>query len=145
MRTKVFIAASVMGIIWACGGSAEKEVSSSANAISNEQTEPVTEETSPADNQNVGTSLAETGKSVFEKKCISCHAVNQKVIGPALAGVTQRRSTEWIKKMITHPEQMLQEDETARALLKEYNNIPMTNQQVTEEEANALIEFLKTI
>ena len=35
---------------------------------------------------------AAAGKAIFSTKCASCHAINSKVIGPALAGVEDRWS-----------------------------------------------------
>jgi cytochrome c551/c552 len=45
---------------------------------------------------------AAAGKAIFSTKCASCHAVNSKVVGPALAGVEDRWSSKellikWVK------------------------------------------------
>lgn len=36
------------------------------------------------------------GDALFKNNCAQCHAVNDKVVGPALAGVTKRRRLPWI-------------------------------------------------
>ncbi|GAA4496255.1 hypothetical protein GCM10023172_09230 [Hymenobacter ginsengisoli] len=36
------------------------------------------------------------GDALFKNNCAQCHAVNDKVVGPALAGITKRRSISWI-------------------------------------------------
>ena len=36
------------------------------------------------------------GDALFKNNCAQCHAVNEKVIGPALAGITKRRRLPWI-------------------------------------------------
>lgn len=42
---------------------------------------------------------AEEGKKLYEaNNCGSCHALDKKVVGPALRGVTERRSEEWLIK-----------------------------------------------
>ena len=61
-----------------------------------------------------------------------------------LAGVTQRRSPEWIMNMILNPEEMVANDPIAKELLVEYNS-PMANQSLTEEEARGILEFFRTI
>jgi mono/diheme cytochrome c family protein len=36
------------------------------------------------------------GDGLFKNNCAQCHAVNDKVVGPALAGITKRRSISWL-------------------------------------------------
>jgi hypothetical protein len=40
---------------------------------------------------------------------------------------------------------MLAKDETAIALLKEYNNVMMLNQNLSQEETRALAEYFRTL
>jgi mono/diheme cytochrome c family protein len=37
-----------------------------------------------------------SGDALFKNNCAQCHAVNDKVVGPALAGITKRRSISWL-------------------------------------------------
>jgi mono/diheme cytochrome c family protein len=39
---------------------------------------------------------AKAGDALFKANCAQCHAVNEKVVGPALAGITKRRSISWL-------------------------------------------------
>ncbi|NDH91378.1 MAG: cytochrome C, partial [Flavobacteriia bacterium] len=39
---------------------------------------------------------AELGKKLFKANCASCHKLDKKLVGPALGGVTERRSEEWL-------------------------------------------------
>ena len=36
------------------------------------------------------------GDALFKANCTQCHAVNEKVVGPALVNITKRRSMGWI-------------------------------------------------
>jgi mono/diheme cytochrome c family protein len=36
------------------------------------------------------------GDALFKANCVQCHAINEKVVGPALAGITKRRSISWL-------------------------------------------------
>jgi mono/diheme cytochrome c family protein len=36
------------------------------------------------------------GDALFKNNCGQCHAVNDKVVGPALAGISKRRSIGWL-------------------------------------------------
>ena len=89
--------------------------------------------------------LAATGEAKFNQICIACHQVEKRMIGPAMAGVMERRSPEWVMNMMLNPDGMLKEDPIAKALLKEYNNMIMTNQNLSQEDARALLEYLRTL
>ncbi|PKP44202.1 MAG: cytochrome C [Bacteroidetes bacterium HGW-Bacteroidetes-13] len=93
----------------------------------------------------VDAAMAETGKQVFTQKCTACHIIGKKLIGPDLTGVVDRRRPEWIMNMIMNPIEMLSKDPEAKALLAEYNNLPMTNQNVPQDEARALLEYFRTL
>ncbi len=66
------------------------------------------------------------GKSLFNSNCASCHKLDKKAIGPALAGVTTRRDTEWLIQWIkNNAELRASGDATANALFEEYNGSVM--------------------
>lgn len=89
--------------------------------------------------------LAKTGEAKFQMICTACHMIGQRMIGPDLTGVYERRSPEWVMNMMLNPDGMLKEDPIAKALQREYNNMVMTNQNLSEEEARALAEYLRTL
>jgi mono/diheme cytochrome c family protein len=84
------------------------------------------------------------GKEIFELKCTACHKVEKRFIGPSPTGVLDRRTPEWIMNMILNPELMVKENANARQLLMEYT-APMANQNLTEEEARAVLEYFRTL
>ena len=82
------------------------------------------------------------GKLSFESKCLACHSVGQgRKLGPDVAGVTQHRSDEWLTKWLKSPETMLETDAYAKAMLKEYNNVPMPNQSLSDVEIRRYIKY----
>jgi nitrite reductase (NO-forming) len=86
------------------------------------------------------------GKLAFESKCLACHSVGQgKKLGPDVAGVTKRRTDEWLARWLKSPEKMLQTDAAAKAMLKEYNNIPMPNQSLTDTEIRQYLKYFHWI
>ncbi len=93
----------------------------------------------------VDTEMAARGEAKFNAICVACHMVDQRMIGPAMEGVYERRSPEWVMNMILNPDKMLREDPIAKALLKEYNNAIMLNQNLSEAEARDLAEYLRTL
>ncbi|WP_245667271.1 c-type cytochrome [Leptospira tipperaryensis] len=86
--------------------------------------------------------LANKGKKQFEAKCSACHKFEEKVVGPALAGVTNRRTPEWIMNMILNPVEMTQKDPIAQGLLAEHLT-QMTFQNVQESEAREILEYFR--
>lgn len=93
----------------------------------------------------INNDLAEKGKATFNQKCTACHMANRKLIGPAMNGLYERRSPEWVMNMLLNPAEMLKKDPVAIALLKEYNNIMMLNQNLSNEEARSITEYLRTL
>jgi mono/diheme cytochrome c family protein len=89
--------------------------------------------------------MADEGKKLYDAKCTACHNIKTKMIGPPQAGVLDRRTPEWVMNMIINPTEMIKKDPTARRLLKEFNNVPMTEQGVTEEEARKILEYFRTM
>lgn len=95
--------------------------------------------------EEVNTELASKGEAVFKQMCTACHKIDQKLIGPPVKGILERRSVEWVMNMILNPDQMLNEDPIAMELLKEHNNVRMLDQNLTEEDAKALVEYFRTL
>jgi nitrite reductase (NO-forming) len=82
------------------------------------------------------------GKVAFESKCLACHSMGLgPKMGPDVAGVTKRRSDEWLTKWMKAPEQMLKTDPEAQAMLKQFNNIPMPNQNLSDAEVKQYLAY----
>jgi cytochrome c553 len=101
--------------------------------------------TSVSFDNEINTEMASAGEAKFQAICTACHMAEQRMIGPALKGVYDRRSPEWVMNMIINPDGMLKEDPIAKALLKEYNNAIMLNQNLSEEETRNVAEYLRTL
>ncbi len=85
------------------------------------------------------------GADIYKKMCTACHRPDKKFIGPAPKGVMKRRTPEWIMNMILDPEGMVKNDPLAKDLLMEFNGAPMANQNLTEEDARAVLEYFRTL
>ena len=95
--------------------------------------------------QKINQNLVAEGENAFKQKCTACHMPERKLIGPALKGIYERRSPEWVMNLLLNPTEMLKQDPIAKALLKEYNNVMMLNQNLSEEEARAISEYLRAL
>ena len=90
----------------------------------------------------IDNSLAQNGKKIFEEKCMQCHKMDERYTGPALRAVTETRTPEYIMNMILNPEEMTKKHPEAKKMLGIYAN-QMTFQNVTQENARALLEYLR--
>lgn len=100
----------------------------------------------PIKNVKLGTideKMVAKGKEVYKTNCTACHKFKKRYIGPALKGITERRSPEWIMNMILNSDEMLKKDPVAKALIAEYN-APMAQQQISKDEARAILEYFRT-
>lgn len=93
---------------------------------------------------SVDEALVKKGKEIFEGKCSACHKFDSKYVGPALGGVTTRRTPEWIMNMILNPVEMTQKDPIAQKLLEEHLT-QMTFQDLKEDEARAVLEYFRSL
>ncbi len=83
------------------------------------------------------------GKATYEMKCLACHKLDDtRIVGPGWGGITDRREPEWIMNMITNVDTMLETDEEAQKLL-ELCLVRMPNQNVSEQEAREILEFMR--
>ncbi|XLS28956.1 c-type cytochrome [Flavobacteriaceae bacterium M23B6Z8] len=150
----------VLAFVFAgCGDKKEEKKGFEYNRTKEETTTKKEKEEVPVDLSNKGIGpikeltfdkdidqeMAATGEALFKQKCTQCHLINQRLIGPSMTGVYKRRSPEWVMNMMLNPDEMLKKDPIAKALLKEYNNAIMLNQNLTEEEARSLAEYLRTL
>ena len=149
-----------IGILASCGGSEEKKKGFEYNRTKAEENKTVFQKGStPIDLSNKGIGpiklmrfdetinqeLVIQGATAFKQKCTACHKTNSKLIGPAMQGIYERRSPEWVMNILLNPTEMLKKDPIASALLKEYNNIQMLNQNLSDDEARAIAEYLRTL
>ena len=144
-----------------CGSSEEKKKEFEYNRTQKEekQTSTTNNTAVPVDLNNKGIGpisnvdfgdsidlqMAAIGENAFKQKCTACHMPDRKLIGPAMSGVYNRRSPEWVMNLLLNPTEMLKQDPIAKALLQEYNNVQMLNQNLSQEEARAISEYLRTL
>ena len=166
MKVKFLTVLAVVALVFtSCGGDAKKDDAAKTPAKQEVKT-PEPKKEAPAatkidltaptlDNQGIGRfadvkiaekiddAMAEKGKAIFKTKCTACHKFKNRYIGPALKGVTKRRSAAWIMNMVTNAKEMLEKDPVAKALIAEYH-APMAQQDLKDEEVKALYEYLRT-
>ena len=90
-------------------------------------------------------SVIAAGESTFKTNCSTCHEIWDVRIGPALNGVTERRSVEWLIPWIKNSQAMIAAgDETAVQLWEEYNQTVMTAYpSFSDEDVLAILAYVK--
>lgn len=85
------------------------------------------------------------GQTLFKSKCTTCHAVSKKVVGPALAGMSERHPEEWLVSWIRNSQAMIAAgDETAVRLFEENNKLVMTSfTDLSEDQIKNIIAYVK--
>lgn len=70
---------------------------------------------------------AANGKKLFKQNCAACHKLDKDLVGPALSGVTERRSEEWLLAWIrNNAELRASGDADANAIFEKWNGSVMT-------------------
>jgi len=92
-----------------------------------------------------GVTIGQTGEELFTEWCVDCHTIGGgDLVGPDLAGVTERRSIEWLIKAVQNSEALIEAgDPDAVALYEEYDETAMPEVPLSEAEVVAVIEYTK--
>ena len=91
--------------------------------------------------------FSQAGKTIFQQNCQSCHAINKKLTGPALEGFTERGP--WTDKKnivawIHNPAAFIPTTPYTKALQAEYGSIMPGFPQLSEQDIDAIIEYINT-
>ena len=88
-----------------------------------------------------------SGQKLFKQNCSSCHKLQGKLVGPALAGVEQKYADdpEWLYAWIKNSSKLIkQKDEKALAIWNEYNQSVMTAfPQLSNDQIGAILTYIK--
>jgi mono/diheme cytochrome c family protein len=86
------------------------------------------------------------GDVLFKANCTQCHAVNEKVVGPALAGIAKRRPTSWIVSWVHNPAKVIASgDAYAGKLFDDYGKQQMPSfPQLSEKDIKAIITWVES-
>lgn len=88
---------------------------------------------------------SEEGKTIFAARCAACHNVNKILVGPALAGVDERRSIDWIVKFVHSPQTIIKSgDSYAVALFNKFKVQMPDHADLTADNIKSIVEYIKT-
>lgn len=83
------------------------------------------------------------GDALFKGNCAQCHAVNDKVVGPALAGIAKRRPIGWIIPWVKNSSKVVASgDAYAVKLFNEYAKQQMPSFALTDKEITSIVAYV---
>ncbi len=105
----------------------------------NTPSEKVNEETKKPDIDVTKTD----GEALFKAACATCHKPNEKLVGPALQGVTKRwDSKELLYDFVRNSQEVISRNAYAKKLFEEYKKSPMMPYpQLTDEDIQAILDY----
>jgi cytochrome c2 len=85
------------------------------------------------------------GKALFLKNCTSCHAVQTRVVGPALRDVFDRHSEAWIIKFVHSSQTMIKSGDTSAVrLFAQYNQTIMPDHpNLGDQDIKNIIAYIR--
>ena len=84
------------------------------------------------------------GDALFKNNCAQCHAVHDKVVGPALAGITKRRPIAWLVPWVKNSSKVIASgDEYATKLFNDHGKQQMPAfPQLSDKEIKSIITWI---
>jgi mono/diheme cytochrome c family protein len=83
------------------------------------------------------------GDALFKSNCAQCHAVNEKVVGPALAGITKRRPISWLIPWVKNSAKVVASgDEYAVKLYNDNGKQQMPSFGLSDKEITSIIAWV---
>ena len=84
----------------------------------------------------------QVGKELFVS-CAACHAIDKKVIGPALKDVTQKYEEAWLIRFIRNSQALIKQgDPQALAVYNDYNQLIMPNHDFSDTEIRSILDYI---
>ncbi|MES2382320.1 MAG: c-type cytochrome [Bacteroidota bacterium] len=86
------------------------------------------------------------GEKLFNANCTACHAINDKVVGPALKDIDKRQSEAWLIKWVKNSQAVIKSgDAYANKIYNEYNQSQMTAfPQLSDDQIKSILAYVKT-
>ena len=83
------------------------------------------------------------GDALFKGNCAQCHAVNEIVVGPALAGISKRRPLSWILPWVKNSSKVVASgDEYAVFIFNKFNKQQMPSFDLSHKEIESIIAYI---
>ncbi|WP_034256777.1 c-type cytochrome [Adhaeribacter aquaticus] len=86
----------------------------------------------------------QAGGTLFKNNCASCHAINEKVVGPALRDIHKKHKLPWLISWIRNSSKMVQSgDKQAVQIFNEYDKQQMPSFAFSDEEITSIVKYIE--
>lgn len=88
---------------------------------------------------------ANEGQDIFKGTCAACHTIGKgRLVGPDLLNISEKRSPDWLIAFIQSSQNVIKSgDADAVAIYKEYSNLLMPDNALSNGQANAVLNYIK--
>ena len=90
----------------------------------------------------IDSTMAARGEELFGSKCVTCHLLDKKKLGPPMRNIVNERPPEFIMNMMLNTDEMEKKDDQVKKLINQYM-VYMTPQELTQKQARDLLEYLR--
>ncbi|RYU82900.1 c-type cytochrome [Hymenobacter persicinus] len=85
------------------------------------------------------------GDALFKGNCAQCHAVNDVVVGPALAGITKRRPLSWLVPWVKNSGKVVASgDEYAVKIFAQFQKQQMPSFQLSARQIEDIMAYIES-
>ncbi len=96
------------------------------------------------ENDSSGVLDGKIGEDFFKSACAACHALDKKLIGPALQDVHEKYEQEWLINFIRSSQTLINNgDQQAIAIFNQNNKIIMPDQDFSNEEIITILKYIE--
>jgi len=89
--------------------------------------------------------LADKGQDYFDSKCIACHNLDKKLVGPPLRHIARDSSPLFIMNYLLNTTEMQKKNSDIKSQIKQNNGVIMPNQHLTKKQARELLEYFRAV
>ncbi|MFA7379179.1 MAG: c-type cytochrome [Bacteroidia bacterium] len=85
------------------------------------------------------------GEKIFTANCVSCHAIGEQVVGPALKDVHKRKDEAWLIKWIKNSDAVIKSgDAYAVEIFNKFNKMPMQAfENLSDADIKSVLAYIK--
>ena len=89
--------------------------------------------------------LVKEGQNIFNSKCMACHQLDTKLVGPPLRNITKQLPPVYLMNYLLNTTEMQKKEPELKKLIKEYNGIVMPDQGLNKKQARSVLEYLRSV
>ncbi|MBL1410033.1 c-type cytochrome [Sphingobacterium faecale] len=152
-RLYVLFGVCLLATVIACNNDPKTKDAEKQQELEEERNEVVVHDYLKEGNKGIGSiksftqsafdqAIVDEGNKLFIVKCTMCHEYGEDKLGPALKGVTKKRTPEWILNLLLNTEEMFEKDPDALAIKDDFPSM-MVSLGLNELEAKSILEYLR--